>query len=167
MSGGNKLADEFSKDDVKYMKKALKIAEKGEARAAPNPMVGAVVVKDGRILGEGYHKFYGGPHAEVYAIEEAGAEALGADIYITLEPCSHFGKTPPCANKIVNSGIKRAVVAMVDPNPEVAGRGLDILREAGIEVELGLMADQAKKLNEVFIKYITCLLYTSPSPRDS
>lgn len=149
------MANEFSKDDVKYMKKALKLAEKGEARVAPNPMVGAVVVKDGRILGEGYHKFYGGPHAEVYALEEAGTEALGADIYITLEPCSHFGKTPPCANKIVNSGIKRAVVAMVDPNPEVAGRGLDILREAGIEVELGLMADQAKKLNEVFIKYIT------------
>jgi diaminohydroxyphosphoribosylaminopyrimidine deaminase/5-amino-6-(5-phosphoribosylamino)uracil reductase len=149
------LAEEFSKEDIKYMKRALKLAEKGEARVSPNPMVGAVVVKNGRIVGEGYHKFYGGPHAEVYALETAGEEALGADIYVTLEPCSHYGKTPPCANKLVSSGIKRAVVAMVDPNPEVAGKGLDILREAGIEVDLGLMSDKAKELNEVFIKFIT------------
>jgi diaminohydroxyphosphoribosylaminopyrimidine deaminase/5-amino-6-(5-phosphoribosylamino)uracil reductase len=155
MFGGNKLAEKFSKEDIKYMKRALKLAEKGEARVSPNPMVGAVVVKNGRIVGEGYHKFYGGPHAEVYALEAAGEEALGADIYVTLEPCSHYGKTPPCANKLVSSGIKRAVVAMVDPNPEVAGRGLDILREAGIEVDLGLMSDKAKEINEVFIKFIT------------
>lgn len=149
------MAEKFSKEDIKYMKRALKLAEKGEARVSPNPMVGAVVVKNGRIVGEGYHKFYGGPHAEVYALEAAGEEALGADIYVTLEPCSHYGKTPPCANKLVSSGIKRAVVAMVDPNPEVAGRGLDILREAGIEVDLGLMSDKAKEINEVFIKFIT------------
>lgn len=149
------MAEEFSKEDIKYMKRALKLAEKGEAGVSPNPMVGAVIVKNDRIVGEGYHKFYGGPHAEVYALEKAGEEALGADIYLTLEPCSHYGKTPPCANKLVSSGIKKAVVAMVDPNPEVAGKGLDILREAGIEVELGLMSEKAKELNEVFIKFIT------------
>jgi len=137
------------------MARALEIAIKGEGDTSPNPMVGAVVVKDGRIIGEGYHKFYGGPHAEVYALNEADSEAVGSEVYVTLEPCSHYGKTPPCADKLVNSGVKRVVVAMVDPNPEVAGRGIEILREAGIEVEVGLLAEKAKELNEVFIKYIT------------
>ena len=144
----------FSIDDQKYMARALKLARKGEGSTSPNPMVGAVVVKNGEIIAEGYHQQYGGPHAEVFALESAGKEASGADIYVTLEPCSHYGKTPPCAQKIIDSGIKRAVVAVVDPNPEVAGRGIKMLKEAGIEVEVGLFKEKAKSLNEIFFKYI-------------
>jgi diaminohydroxyphosphoribosylaminopyrimidine deaminase/5-amino-6-(5-phosphoribosylamino)uracil reductase len=117
-------------------------------------MVGAVVVKDGVIVGEGYHQKYGGPHAEVFALEEAGSKAIGADIYVTLEPCSHYGKTPPCAQKLIETGIKKAVVAMTDPNPEVAGKGIEMLKEAGIEVEIGMLNNEAQKLNEIFLKYI-------------
>ncbi|ADQ14582.1 bifunctional diaminohydroxyphosphoribosylaminopyrimidine deaminase/5-amino-6-(5-phosphoribosylamino)uracil reductase RibD [Halanaerobium hydrogeniformans] len=149
------MEEKFSITDIRYMARALEIAKKGEGSASPNPMVGAVLVKNGEIIGEGYHKFYGGPHAEVYALKEAGQNANNADIYLTLEPCSHYGKTPPCADKLIKSGIKRAVIAMVDPNPEVSGRGIELLKEAGIEVELGLMAEKAKDLNEVFLKYIT------------
>lgn len=144
----------FSNTDQKYMKRALELAKLGEGSTSPNPMVGAVVVKDGRIVGEGYHQKYGGPHAEVFALKEAGEKAIGADIYITLEPCSHYGKTPPCAQKLIDTGVKRAVIAMVDPNPEVAGRGIEMLREAGIKVEIGLFKKEAQKLNEIFLKYI-------------
>lgn len=149
------MEEKFSINDIRYMARALEIAKKGEGSASPNPMVGAVLVKNNEIIGEGYHKFYGGPHAEVYALKEAGQKANNADIYLTLEPCSHYGKTPPCANKLIEAGIKRAVIAMVDPNPEVSGRGIELLKEAGIEVEVGLMAEKAKELNEVFLKYIT------------
>ncbi len=144
----------FSIDDQKYMARALKLAELGEGTVSPNPKVGAVVVKDGEIVGEGYHKKYGGPHAEVYALDQAGDKALDAELYVTLEPCSHYGKTPPCALEVINSGIKRVVIAMVDPNPEVAGKGINMLKEAGIEVEIGLLKKQAQSLNEVFLKYI-------------
>lgn len=144
----------FSIDDQKYMARALNLARLSEGSTSPNPMVGAVVVKNGEIIGEGYHKQYGGPHAEVFALKEAGEEAPGSDIYVTLEPCSHYGKTPPCAQKVINSGIKRAVIAMVDPNPEVAGRGIEMLREAGIDVEVGLFKTEAQTLNESFLKYI-------------
>jgi diaminohydroxyphosphoribosylaminopyrimidine deaminase/5-amino-6-(5-phosphoribosylamino)uracil reductase len=144
----------FSIDDQKYMARALNLARRGEGSTSPNPMVGAVVVKDGEIIGEGYHQQYGGPHAEVFALEAAGEAARGADIYVTLEPCSHYGKTPPCAQKVIDSGIKRAVIAMVDPNPEVAGRGIEMLKEAGIEVEVGLFQEKAEVLNESFLKYI-------------
>lgn len=144
----------FSSDDQKYMARALDLACQGEGSTSPNPMVGAVVVKDGRIIGEGYHQQYGGAHAEVFALNEAGKKTVGSDIYVTLEPCSHYGKTPPCAQKIINSGIKRAVVAVVDPNPEVAGKGIKMLREAGIKVEVGLFKKEAKALNESFFKYI-------------
>lgn len=137
------------------MKKALKLARKGEGTTSPNPMVGAVVVKNNEIIGRGHHKYYGAPHAEVYALEEAGKEADGATIYVTLEPCSHYGKTPPCSLKLINSGIKRAVIAMEDPNPLVAGRGILQLQEAGIAVKVGVLKKEAEKLNEVFIKYIT------------
>lgn len=140
--------------DQKYMRRALKLAELGEGAVSPNPMVGAVVVKDGEIVGEGYHKKYGGAHAEVFALEQAGEAASGADVYVTLEPCSHYGKTPPCALKLIKSGVKRVVVALSDPNPEVAGKGIKMLREAGIKVELGLFKEEAEKLNEVFLKYI-------------
>ena len=141
--------------DEEYMDLALELAEKGKGCVNPNPMVGAVVVKDGEIVGKGWHKFYGGPHAEVYALEEAGAKAEGATIYVTLEPCSHFGKTPPCAEKIKKMKIKKCVIACLDPNPIVAGRGKKILEEAGIEVVVGVREKEAKELNKVFMKYIT------------
>ena len=141
--------------DEKYMDLALELAEKGRGYVNPNPMVGAVVIKDGEIVGKGWHKFYGGPHAEVYALDEAGAKAEGATIYVTLEPCSHFGKTPPCAEKIKKMKIKKCVIACLDPNPIVAGRGKKILEEAGIEVVVGVREKEAKELNKVFMKYIT------------
>lgn len=141
--------------DEKYMDLALELAEKGRGYVNPNPMVGAVVVKDGEIVGKGWHKFYGGPHAEVYALDEAGAKAEGATIYVTLEPCSHFGKTPPCAEKMKKMKIKKCVIACLDPNPIVAGRGKKILEEAGIEVVVGVREKEAKELNKVFMKYIT------------
>ena len=141
--------------DEKYMDLALELAEKGRGYVNPNPMVGAVVVKDGEIVGKGWHKFYGGPHAEVYALDEAGAKAEGATIYVTLEPCSHFGKTSPCAEKIKKMKIKKCVIACLDLNPIVAGRGKKILEEAGIEVVVGVREKEAKELNKVFMKYIT------------
>lgn len=137
------------------MKKALDLAKKGMGYTSPNPLVGAVLVKDGKVIGKGYHRFYGGPHAEVYAIEDAGTEARGATLYVNLEPCSHYGKTPPCALKIIEAGIKRVVVAMEDPNPLVSGKGIKLLKEAGIEVEVGLMEGEARRLNEIFLKYIS------------
>lgn len=140
--------------DRKYMVRALELAVLGEGAVNPNPLVGAVVVRDGVIVGEGYHKKYGGPHAEVFALEMAGEKAVGADIYVTLEPCSHYGKTPPCAKKIIEMGIKRCVIASLDPNPLVSGRGVKMLQDAGIEVITGVMEKEAKELNRVFMKYI-------------
>lgn len=141
--------------DIKYMERALELAVLGEGAVNPNPLVGAVVVKDNKIVGEGYHKKFGGPHAEVFALEMAGENACGADIYVTLEPCSHYGKTPPCAKKIIEMGIKRCFIASLDPNPLVAGRGIKMLREAGIEVITGVMEKEALELNRVFMKYIS------------
>lgn len=141
--------------DKKYMARALELAALGEGTVNPNPLVGAVVVKNNKVIGEGYHKKYGGPHAEVFALEMAGEEARGADIYVTLEPCSHYGKTPPCAKKIIEMGIKRCIVASLDPNPLVSGRGIKMLQEAGIEVITGVMDKEAKELNRVFMKYIS------------
>lgn len=138
-----------------YMQMALDLAAKAKGRTSPNPMVGAVIVKDGQIVGQGYHKKAGTPHAEVHALEEAGFLAQDATMYVTLEPCSHYGKTPPCAYAVARSGIKEVFVAMVDPNPQVAGAGIRVMREAGITVNIGLLEDSAKKMNEVFIKYIT------------
>ncbi|MBM6821825.1 bifunctional diaminohydroxyphosphoribosylaminopyrimidine deaminase/5-amino-6-(5-phosphoribosylamino)uracil reductase RibD [Fusobacterium mortiferum] len=137
------------------MARALELAALGEGTVNPNPLVGAVVVKNNKVIGEGYHKKYGGPHAEVFALEMAGEEARGADIYVTLEPCSHYGKTPPCAKKIIEMGIKRCIVASLDPNPLVSGRGIKMLQEAGIEVITGVMDKEAKELNRVFMKYIS------------
>ena len=141
-------------NDEKFMELALELSKKGEGKTNPNPLVGAVVVKNGEVVGKGYHKFYGGPHAEVYALDDAGEEAEGATIYVTLEPCSHFGKTPPCVEKIKKMKIKRCVVATLDPNPLVAGRGKKILEDAGIEVTVGVLEEEAKKVNRVFLKYI-------------
>lgn len=141
--------------DEVYMKRALELAAKGAGRTNPNPLVGAVLVKDGEIVGEGYHEVYGGAHAEVNAIRDAGQRAEGATLYVTLEPCCHYGKTPPCAEAVIKAAIRRVVVAMEDPNPIVKGKGMARLREAGIEVECGLMEDEARELNEIYIKYIT------------
>lgn len=136
------------------MKMAIALAKETLGQTTPNPVVGAVVVKNGRILGIGAHLKAGEPHAEVHAIQMAGENAQGATIYVTLEPCSHFGKTPPCADLIIKSGIKRVVVASVDPNPKVAGQGIKKLQDAGIEVEVGLLKEKADELNEVFFHYI-------------
>ena len=141
--------------DEKFMREALRIARNAEGRTSPNPLVGAVIVKDGKIIAEGWHRQAGTPHAEIHALNMAGDLARGATLYVTLEPCSHFGRTPPCAQAIINAGISRVVAAMSDPNPKVAGRGFELLRAAGVEVEVGLLEAEARRLNEVFIKWIT------------
>lgn len=137
------------------MRMALELAERARGRTSPNPLVGAVIVKDGEIVGQGYHLQAGDPHAEINAITEAGDKARGACLYVTLEPCSHYGRTPPCSKAVVKAGIAQVYVAMRDPNPLVAGRGIKQLAEAGIKVEVGLLEDEARRLNEIFIKYIT------------
>ena len=141
--------------DREYMFRALELARKAEGRTSPNPMVGAVIVKDGNIIGEGYHQKAGGPHAEIFALEAASANTKGATLYVSLEPCNHYGRTPPCTEAIINSGIARVVVAAKDPNPLVAGKGIKRLADAGVEVMHGLLAEEALSLNEVFVKYIT------------
>lgn len=137
------------------MQKALALAEKGRGYTSPNPMVGAVVVKNGQILGRGYHQRAGGPHAEVNAIDDAGGQANGATLYVTLEPCNHFGRTPPCTHKILEAGIRRVVVAMTDPNPGVTGGGNQALSEHGVEVTTGICEKEAHRLNEGFVTWIT------------
>jgi diaminohydroxyphosphoribosylaminopyrimidine deaminase/5-amino-6-(5-phosphoribosylamino)uracil reductase len=143
------LNDEF------YMRLALQLAAGTAGQTGLNPAVGCVVVKDGRIVGTGAHLKRGEAHAEVHALDMAGAEAEGATVYVTLEPCSHHGKTPPCADRLIREKVARVVVAAVDPNPQVAGRGIARLREAGITVEQGLLAEEARRLNEAFEKRIT------------
>jgi len=137
------------------MRKALELAKRGEGYTSPNPMVGALIVKNGEIISSGYHKYFGGPHAEINALKDAGRQAEGATIYVNLEPCSHYGKTPPCSLALIKAGIKKAVIAMEDPNPLVAGRGIKQLKKAGIEIKSGVLGKEARDLNEVFIKYIS------------
>lgn len=149
-----------------YMRRALELSLKGVGKTSPNPLVGAVIVKNGKVIGEGYHEYYGGPHAEVNAINNATEDVEGATIYVTLEPCSHFGKTPPCADLLVKKKIKKAVIAMIDPNPHVSGKGIEILRNNEIETVTGILEHDAKKINEIFIKYIKekkpfCILKTA------
>jgi len=139
----------------RYINLALNLALKAKGKTSPNPAVGALVVKNGRIVGRGYHKKAGLSHAEVIALEEAGSKAQDATLYVTLEPCTHFGKTPPCVHKIIASGVKEVVVGMVDPNPKNNGRGIEILKRSKIRVQVGFLEDKLRKLNEVFIKYIT------------
>lgn len=139
------------KNDQYYMQLALDLAASAKGKTNPNPLVGAVIVKDGSIVGTGLHRKAGEPHAEVHAFRMAEEHAKDATLYVTLEPCSHFGKTPPCANLVKESGVKRVVVAMQDPNPSVAGRGIQLLRDAGIDVEVGVLEQQARRLNERFI----------------
>jgi diaminohydroxyphosphoribosylaminopyrimidine deaminase/5-amino-6-(5-phosphoribosylamino)uracil reductase len=137
-----------------YMKIALELAARGKGYTSPNPMVGAVVVKDGQIVGKGWHEKVGGPHAEVNAIDDAGEQAAGSTIYVTLEPCNHQGRTPPCTGKILSAGIKHVVMAMKDPNPDVSGGGADFLIRNGVTVESGVCEADALRLNEYFIKFI-------------
>ena len=131
------------------------LAERGAGLANPNPLVGAVVVKDGRVIGEGFHALFGGPHAEAAALNSCSESPAGATVYVNLEPCAHFGKTPPCCEALIATGVKRVVSAMEDPNPLVAGQGHGRLREAGIEVTTGVLEAEARRLNEIFIKFIT------------
>lgn len=138
--------------DQRSMTRALELARKGVYSAHPNPRVGCVIVADGQIVGEGWHARAGEPHAEVHALRQAGTKARGATAYVTLEPCSHHGRTPPCAEALVQAGVARVVAAMQDPNPQVAGRGLARLQEAGIEVVCGVLESQARELNVGFIK---------------
>ncbi|MFA5903716.1 MAG: bifunctional diaminohydroxyphosphoribosylaminopyrimidine deaminase/5-amino-6-(5-phosphoribosylamino)uracil reductase RibD [Desulfobacula sp.] len=140
--------------DHEYMQKALSLAKKAKGFTSPNPCVGAVVVKNGAIIGQGYHKKAGFPHAEVEAIDDAGVNAEGATLYVTLEPCNHFGKTPPCTHKIIHSNIKKVVVGCNDPNPFVSGGGIRYLKENGIEVVSGILKEEAETLIEDFIWYI-------------
>ncbi|XKM12807.1 bifunctional diaminohydroxyphosphoribosylaminopyrimidine deaminase/5-amino-6-(5-phosphoribosylamino)uracil reductase RibD [Orbaceae bacterium ac157xtp] len=142
----------FTQQDTEFMNKALQLAALGRFTTSPNPNVGCVIVKDNQIIGEGYHKKAGQPHAEVYALQQAGAQADGATAYVTLEPCSHFGRTPPCADALIKAGVKRVVIAMQDPNPQVSGQGILRLREAGITVDVGLLTDKAEELNRAFLK---------------
>lgn len=141
--------------DEKFMRKALELAGQAAGRTSPNPIVGCVIVKNHEIVGEGYHQRAGTPHAEVHALAAARDKAFGATAYVTLEPCSHFGRTPPCADALIRAGIERVVVAMKDPNPIVAGRGLDRLREAGVQVDVGVLYHEAITQNEAFCKAIT------------
>ncbi|MDN5680043.1 MAG: bifunctional diaminohydroxyphosphoribosylaminopyrimidine deaminase/5-amino-6-(5-phosphoribosylamino)uracil reductase RibD, partial [Ewingella sp.] len=138
--------------DEKYMARAFELARLGRFTTTPNPNVGCVIVRDGEIVGEGYHIKAGGPHAEVHALRMAGEKAQGATAYVTLEPCSHHGRTPPCADALIAAGVARVVASMQDPNPEVAGRGLYRLQQTGIEVSHGLMHSEAEAINLGFLK---------------
>jgi diaminohydroxyphosphoribosylaminopyrimidine deaminase/5-amino-6-(5-phosphoribosylamino)uracil reductase len=142
-------------NELQYMTRALELAELGRGATSPNPLVGAVLVKNGKIIAEGYHQKYGGPHAEIHALHAAGKEAEGSTLYVSLEPCSHYGKTPPCCEAIAEAKVQRVVCAISDPNPLVQGRGLAYLRERGIETSCGLLSEQARKQNEIFLHFIT------------
>ena len=142
-------------EDIKYMRMALALAERGREHVGPNPMVGAVIVRDGRVLARGWHHVCGSLHAERDALASCSESVEGATMYVTLEPCCHHGKQPPCTDAIIAAGISRVVMAMTDPNPLVAGHGAAILQEYGIEVTSGVLEAEARHLNRIFIKYIT------------
>ncbi|HEY3304952.1 MAG TPA: bifunctional diaminohydroxyphosphoribosylaminopyrimidine deaminase/5-amino-6-(5-phosphoribosylamino)uracil reductase RibD [Candidatus Binatia bacterium] len=141
--------------DKRYMRMALGLALQGAGRTSPNPLVGAVLVRGGKIVGTGYHRRAGGDHAEIVALKRAGKKARGATLYINLEPCSHYGRTPPCTLSVIQSGVKTVVAGMADPNPLVSGLGIRALRKAGIQVRLGVLGEESRRLNEAFTKYIT------------
>ena len=146
------MSDTFSPDDVKFMQLALELAAKGQYTTTPNPSVGCVLVKNGEIVGKGFHFKAGQPHAERVALADAGEKAKGATAYVTLEPCSHYGRTPPCALGLIEAGVSRVVAAMADPNPQVAGKGLKMLADAGIPSAVNLLNEQAEALNKGFLK---------------
>lgn len=142
-------------DDIKFMKRAIELSKKGYGTVNPNPLVGAVIVNESNIIGEGFHEYFGGPHAEINAINNANGETKNTNLFVTLEPCSHFGKTPSCAKEIIRRKFTRVIVGCIDPNPLVAGTGIEIMRSAGIEVKTGVLENEIKILNEVFFKFIT------------
>jgi diaminohydroxyphosphoribosylaminopyrimidine deaminase/5-amino-6-(5-phosphoribosylamino)uracil reductase len=146
--------DQLLCNDEKLMERAIELAKMGWGRTNPNPLVGAVFVKDGRVIAEGFHRALGKSHAEVDALDNAAEDVSGSTLYVNLEPCSHYGRTPPCAKAIIDANLKKVVVAMLDPNPKVSGRGIKMLRDAGIEVKVGVLENEALKLNEIFINYI-------------
>ena len=146
------MNEPFSPQDVAFMQLALDLAKQGEFTTTPNPSVGCVLVKDGKVVGKGFHAKAGEPHAEVMALREAGEKARGATAYVTLEPCSHFGRTPPCAKGLVEAGVSKVIAAMCDPNPQVAGKGLQILSDADIQSAVGLLEENAEQLNKGFLK---------------
>jgi len=145
---------EWTPEDRRHMRRALALARRGLGRTSPNPMVGCVLVKNGRVVGEGWHHAAGQPHAEIEALTAAGKTARGTTVYVSLEPCSHQGRTSPCADTLIAAGVNRVVAAMEDPNPAVAGNGIRKLRRAGIETACGLLADEASTLNEAFARHI-------------
>ena len=137
--------------DVRWMRKCIRLAERGHGTVAPNPLVGCVIVKNDDLVGEGWHDRYGGPHAEAVALAQAGNKALGATLYVSLEPCSHYGKTPPCTDAIMKAGIARVVVGMRDPHPEVRGGGIEILEENGISCSVGIDEGMCEQLNNQYV----------------
>jgi len=154
--------------DTNYMSLAIELSKKGIGYTNPNPLVGAVIVKNGRIIAQGYHHYLGGPHAEIDAFNHATEDVTGATMYVTLEPCSHHGKTPPCAEAIIAKKISKVVIGMSDPNPLVSGRGIQLLQDHGIEVITGILRSDVEKLNEIFVKFITtklpfCIMKTAMS----
>jgi len=140
---------------TKMMKRALTLAKRGIGKTSPNPSVGCVIVKDGNIVGEGWHKKAGTPHAEVHALNQAVALAKGSDVYVTLEPCAHFGKTPPCSDALIKAGVSRVVIGTIDPHPKVSGKGVNALKKAGIIIETGVLEQECREINEAFIKHAT------------
>lgn len=141
--------------DIKYMKRALSLARKGIGKTSPNPAVGCVIVKNGEIVGEGWHKRAGGHHAEIHALMMAGDSACDSDVYVTLEPCSHTGKTPPCCDALIKAGVKRVIAGMGDPNPIVNGNGFKTLEKAGINTVCGVLEDECRRINRSFIKHVS------------
>lgn len=141
--------------DEEIMRRCLRLAKRGAGRVSPNPMVGCAIVRDGEIIGEGYHEKFGDAHAEVNAVQSASDSVEGSDVYVNLEPCSFYGKTPPCVDLLIEKQVRRVFVSMLDPNPKVNGEGVRKLREAGIEVEVGLLGEESKRLNEAFAKHVT------------
>jgi diaminohydroxyphosphoribosylaminopyrimidine deaminase/5-amino-6-(5-phosphoribosylamino)uracil reductase len=141
-------------DEQRFMQQCLQLAQNGAGKVNPNPMVGCVIVRNGEIVGTGFHKKFGGPHAEIFALNRAGTKAGSAILYVNLEPCAHFGKTPPCTDAIIKAGISQVVIASKDPNPLVRGKGIQQLRNAGIRVKVGILQKEANVLNEKFIKFM-------------
>lgn len=141
--------------DEKYMRQALRLARRGLGKTSPNPMVGAVIVKSDRVIGQGYHRYFGGNHAEVDAINNTTEDVSGATMYVTLEPCCHYGKTPPCVEAIIRNNIGKVVIGMLDPYPEMRGKSLKIFKQHGIETRVGVLEEACRALNEVYLKYTT------------
>jgi len=140
--------------DIPFMKRALLLAEKARGRTSPNPLVGAVVVKNGQVLAEGYHKKAGGAHAEIEALKKCGHKAKGATLYVTLEPCPHYGRTPPCVETLIKSRLSRVVIGMMDPNPLVRGKGIRLLKARGVKVRVGVLQEECERQNESYVKWI-------------